>query len=316
MEHAETCEPLVRMSFLQDAIQLARDYGNTDLVEECTLRLQSIGEDNLDLKELRVEFNLPADAIEKGIREILEVPSWQDALRQLCSHPPSGDVDTNRANVEEEMRQHPLRSLFPEELLGGDGLPRMRVVSEEEKRNKRLVERETISIQLSALVLHEALKGVWEKWGPISVEELTAFLGERTHVTPELAAASARALHRFWNGDAEGALFTAVPRLEALARGLVLAGGLPAYRTQRASTPGQYPGLGALIGMLLAAGFNESWARYLGTLLTDPLGQNTRNELLHGFVDDPNEATATLVFVGILFLTLRVEVTPHDQAPP
>jgi hypothetical protein len=41
------------------------------------------------------------------------------------------------------------------------------------------------------------------------------------------------------------------------------------------------------------------------------LGENTRNELLHGFVDDPAEATATLVFVGILFLTLRVEVRPR-----
>jgi hypothetical protein len=60
--------------------------------------------------------------------------------------------------------------------------------------------------------------------------------------------------------------------------------------------------------MLLAAGFDERWVRYLGTLLSDPLGENTRNELLHGFVDDPGEATATLVFVGILFLTLRVEV--------
>jgi hypothetical protein len=310
MEHAEKCEPLVRMSFLQDAIKLARDYGSTDLVEECTRRLQSIGEDDLGLQEVRVELPLPPGTIEAGVKEILDLESWQDALRQLCSNPPSGDTETNRASVEEDMRAHPLRSLFPEEILGGDGLPRMRVVTDEEKRNKRLIERETLSTRLHALVLHDALKGVWDKWDPIPLDDLAAFLGAQDHVTPELAGALARSFHRFWNGDAEGAVFTAVPRLEALVRALVLAGGLPAYRTQRASTPGQYPGLGALLGMLFAAGFDERWVRYLGTLLSDPLGENTRNELLHGFVDDPAEATATLVFVGILFLTLRVKVTP------
>jgi hypothetical protein len=306
MEHAETCEPLVRMSFLKDAIKLARDYGSTDLVDECTRRLQSISEDGLGLQEVRVELPLPPGVIEAGVKEILDLESWQDALRQLCSYPPSGDTESNRASVEEEMRAHPLRSLFPEEILGGDGLPRMRLVTDEEKRNRRLVERETFSARLHALVLHDALTGVWEKWGPIPLEELAAFLGQRDHVRPELAAALARSLHRFWNGDPEGAVFTAVPRLEALVRNLVLASALPAYRTQRESSPGQYPGLHVLLGMLLAAGFDERWARYLATLLSDPLGENTRNELLHGFVDDPAEATATLVFVGILFLTLRL----------
>jgi Domain of unknown function (DUF4209) len=308
MEHAETREPLVRMSFLQDAIKLARDYGITDLVQECTRRLESIREEDLDLKEIKVDVPIPPGAIEAGVKEILDAGTWQDALRQLCSTPPSGNVDANRASVEKQMREHPLRSLFPEELLGGDGLPRLRIVTDDDKRSKRLVEHETLSIQLNALVLHPALQGIWEKWGPIPPEELASFLGEQRHVTPDLAAALARAFHRFWNGDAEGALFTAVPRLEALVRALVLAGGLPAYRTQRENKPGQYPGLGALLGMLLAAGFNESWVRYLGTLLSDPMGANQRNDLLHGFIDEPGEALATLVLVGVLFLALRVEL--------
>jgi hypothetical protein len=311
MKHAETCEPLVKMHFLQEAIKLARDYGLADLTQESTRRLQSISEEDLGLKEVRVEVPLPPGAIEAGVAEILNVGSWQDALRQLCSVPPSGSLDTNRLSVDQEMTAHPLLSLFPEEILGGDGLPRTRVATDEEKRNRRLAVHEILSIHLNALVLHDALRGIWEKWGPISLDDLTAFLGERDHVSPELAAALARAFHRFWNNDAEGAVFTAVPRLEALVRALVLAANLPAYRTQRATTPGQYPGLGALLGMLLAAGFEESWIRYFGTLLSNPLGENERNELLHGFVDDPADTTATLVFVGILFLARRVEVKPR-----
>jgi hypothetical protein len=309
MDHAESCEPLVRMSFLQDAIQLARDYGFTELVDECTLRLQSITEEDLDLTLTTVEIPIPAGAIEAGVHEILDVGSWQDAFRKLSSHPPSGDAAANRVYVDDLMKSHPIRSLFPEEVLGGDGLPRIRVTTEEDKHEKRVVEKELLSIQLDALVLHEALEQIWKKWGPISAEDLAMFLGARDHVRPELADALARAFLRFFNGDPEGAVFTAAPRLEALARDLVLQGGLPAYRTQRAKSPGQYPGLGALLAMLLAAGFDESWIRYLGTLLANPMGQNARNELLHGFIDVPPESWATLVFVGVLFLATHVTVT-------
>jgi hypothetical protein len=79
MDHAEACEPLVRMMFLQDAIQLARDYGFTELVDECPLRLQSITEKDLDLKPMSVEIPIPAGTIEAVVREILDAGSWQDA---------------------------------------------------------------------------------------------------------------------------------------------------------------------------------------------------------------------------------------------
>lgn len=313
IDHAESCEALVEMSFLKDAIELAHDYGFTELAQECTLRLQSITEEDLGLQQMAVEIPIPTGAIEKGVQDILDVESWQDALRKLSSHPPSGNAAANRARVDDLMKAHPIRSLFPEEVLGGDGLPRIRVTTEEEKREKRLVEHEALSMQLDALVLHEALVQTWKKWGPISAQELAAFLGARDHVRPELADALARAFLRFFNGDPEGATFTAVPRLEALARELVLQGALPVYRTQRARSPGQYPGLGALLAILLAAGLDDSWVRYLGTLLANPMGQNARNELLHGFVDLPPDSWATLVFVGVLFLAVHVTVTPRPN---
>jgi hypothetical protein len=133
MDHAESCEPLVRMAFLRDATQLARDYGCTDLLRECTLRLQSIREEDLGLEPISVEIPIPAGAIEKGVQEILAVESWQEALRKLSSHPPSGNVAANRTRVHELMKTHPLRSLFPEEVLGGHGLPSLRVMADEDK---------------------------------------------------------------------------------------------------------------------------------------------------------------------------------------
>jgi len=91
-------------------------------------------------------------------------------------------------------------------------------------------------------------------------------------------------------------------------RELVLAAGSPVYRTQRANAPGQYPGLGALLPELRTRGVDESWVRYLNALLASPMGDNARNELLHGFWDEPSETLAALVLVGVLFLAVRVSV--------
>jgi hypothetical protein len=163
-----------------------------------------------------------------------------------------------------------------------------------------------MAVQFDALALHPALVRIGERWGPIAVDELASFLGEQDHVDPELAAALARAFDRLFRGDVEGAIYTAVPRLEALARNLVLAGGLPAYKTQRETAPGQYPGLGALVRMLGDAGLDESWVRYL-KIFSGVTGENIRNELLHGFVAEPPDVWATLIFVGALFLALHVQ---------
>src|SRR5207249_3257474 len=58
------------------------------------------------------------------------------------------------------------------------------------------------------------------------------------------------------------------------------------YRLQRQTTPGQYPGLGALLGMLEAERhLDDTWFRYLHTVLTNPAGWNIRNEMSHGFLE-------------------------------
>lgn len=75
-------------------------------------------------------------------------------------------------------------------------------------------------------------------------------------------------------------------------------------------TPGQYPGLGALLPELLRAGMDESWYRYLNGYLASPRGANVRNELLHGFVDEPSQTTAALTMVGALYLAIREPVPP------
>ena len=96
----------------------------------------------------------------------------------------------------------------------------------------------------------------------------------------------------------------------------MLALGLPIYRTQRTTNPGQHPGLGFLLAALKGAGMDESWFRFLNGFLARPMGLNERNELLHGFIDDPTESTAALALLGALYLAVGIELKPADAEPP
>lgn len=73
-------------------MQLARDYGFSDLVDRITSELQKIEFDDLDLKRQSYELSIPVEAVESYISEFTTAKSWQDALRLLTMNPPSGDV--------------------------------------------------------------------------------------------------------------------------------------------------------------------------------------------------------------------------------
>jgi hypothetical protein len=150
----------------------------------------------------------------------------------------------------------------------------------------------------------------------LTIDQLADFFAASTHVDAPLAQALARDLRRLFTGDHEGALYTGAAHVEALARNLVLASAQPAYRTQRTNAPGQYIGLGALFSTLRVAGLDESWTRFLHGLLSNPMGLNYRNELLHGFVRETSEATAALLFVGIIYLARGVGINPPATDHP
>jgi uncharacterized protein DUF4209 len=302
--HAQSREGIARIHFLQEAASLAVDFGVADLREEAIARLQAIGIDDLDLVETRVEVPIPREEVERYLASFSEQETWEDALLLVLAHgPPSGVTPANREQAEKLARETPLLSVVSHMEVGGDGLPRFTATTEDEIRKHRLVRYEMQRAQLTAIFLPEAFERIWGKWGPIDEEALAAFLGINDHVAPELAAALARDFLRFFSDDHEGACYSTAPHVEALVRDVVLAIPLPVYRIHRQEAPGQYPGLGSLLGSLLAHGFDESWARFLHGFLSEPKGLNFRNELLHGFELDPGAANAALLLVCVLYLT-------------
>lgn len=130
------------------------------------------------------------------------------------------------------------------------------------------------------------------------------------------AASIARVVRRFTEGDYEGAAYTGIPLVERQCRELLLAIDAPLYRVQRERAPGTYPGLGALLPLLVERGLDESWYRFLRTFLSAPNGWNFRNEALHSFVDDVGWPGAGLALIAVLYLTLLRPHRESDDAGP
>ncbi len=310
MDEAERTAGLNRMRHLETAIKLARDYGFAALGDEATARLQALSTEDLGLMSNTMRFSFPEEAVEAYLSAFTDASSWEASLAMLfLGGPPSGDASKNRELAEQTVDHAPLYALVPKIRLGGDGLPRFTASTEEQRSEWLLAQHEALGLRMRGGVIAEALRRVWSRWGPISQGDLAEFLGQRTHVGGPLATVLASGFVRHFTGDFEGAAYILTPKIEALVRSAALACGLPLYRTQRAKSPGQYPGLGALLPELKKVGLDESWYRFLHTFLSSVAGTNTRNELLHGFLDEITEPTSALVVVAALYLAVGIEAT-------
>lgn len=319
LDAAAATNDVRRAHFLQVAVQHALSAGDPALREEATARLQQLTIEYLGLRGIRTGIILRGEEIAHAVRPVTDAANWADALDAFAMlGPPTGDVDVNRKVVDEHAKQFVLSSLFPVVLYGSDGLPRWQANNEAERREHELARQESMQLQFQRRLVAEALMRFPVHHPIPSHEELTAYFGRNRLVDQALAASLARAFLRWWAGDYEGAAFTVTPRIETLVRNLLLAVNAPLYRLQREQSPGQYPGLGFLLAQLQKRhGLPESWYRYLYTFLANPAaGWNVRNELLHGFLDDVDLITASLLLQCAASLTLlEPSATATASAP-
>jgi hypothetical protein len=301
---------LARMKNLETAIKLARDYGLPALADAATARLQALGSEDLGLKTHTARFTLPDQVAEAYFSAFTNAPSWEVSLGLLIAgDPPTGNVSVNREQAAQAATDAPLYAIISKTRLGGDHLPRFTASTDEQRSEWLLAECEIFRLNVQSRLIAEVLRRVWSKWGPIGQSELAAYLGQHTHVPEPLADLLARGFIRHFTGDFEAAAYTVTPKIEALARNIALACRLPLYRTQREKSPGQYPGLGALLPEMQKAGLNESWYRFLHTYLASVAGANFRNELLHGFVDEIAEPASALILTAALYLAIGIELS-------
>jgi hypothetical protein len=303
LDAADGTAGLIRAGHLKTALQRATALQRQDLIERAAAALQRISIDDLGLTSISAAIATSEEQVEQLIAPIVERADWREALGVFARYGPvTGDVARNREQVAEHASQFVLTSL-PMERVGGDGLPRFTPQSDEDRAEMALADQETYQLQTWAPILARALVEVVRKHGIPTLEDLATFLATGPLIDDQLASALARVLLRFWTGDYEGAAFTAAPRIEALARQLVLAVDAGVYQLQRATRPGQYPGLARLLEVLKDRGLDESWYRMMHTVCSNPAGGwNIRNEIGHGFVDDVQAPVAAVLLQALLHL--------------
>ncbi|GAA2080838.1 hypothetical protein IDH50_03210 [Aeromicrobium tamlense] len=275
----------VRMIHLERAASLARDHNLRDLHDEAIREMQRVSREDLGFQTFSTETALQMEVIAAEIVRSSEGASWQDALTSwLKTGSPAGSAKANREGAENLASKALVSQLgMPTVVYGRDGLPRWTAASEEDRRDHELARHEMFAIQFNGLILAEGLETISRSHGVPDVTELTLHLAHNGDGDFDLAGALARALHRFWAGDYEGALMTSALRVEAGARHLAVALDEAAYVTSRQSAPGVYVGIAALTDLLEKHGLDEDWKRFLLTYFVSPVGRNLRHDLAHGF---------------------------------
>ena len=312
LHEAERTEGMRRAELLREAAELARDRGVSELRDEAIRQLQNLKADDLELKRITTKVSIPTAEIDKIIETYLDADGWADALERFAFlEIPTGRTDENREAVAEQQQEAPLTSMLPTTIYGTDGLPVHRAASDEEQFEFHLTRNEVFRLQFWAPLGVEALTQIRERFGSPRAAVLEGWLAESAHVTAGTARSIRRALKHFWAGEYEAAVAVGIPRLEAMARQIVLLADAPIYRIEQGKVPGQYPGLGRLLEILDELGMPESMVRYLSTTFTKVPGLNLRNEFAHGAVDDPGRGLATVVCQALLMMA-RLPIETHD----
>ncbi|HWD03568.1 MAG TPA: DUF4209 domain-containing protein [Amycolatopsis sp.] len=313
---AEASAGLQKLGYLTKAVDYARDHGQIDLLATATTAMQAIGIEDLEMQTFRVPIEIPGEEISKWIGYFTQGDDWRVCLARFADGeqgtPPTGRIDESRAQVETLKKDASLYSMIPHSKIGGDGLPRWEPQNEDDQEEQRLADVELFRMQLYAPLFAKALYEIGFVHQPIR-EEVEEFFAERTFLPPDMPRVLADALTRYWRQDYEACAYLLAPKIETMLRALARAIDEPVYLTQRKNTPGKYVGLGTLISTLGKHGLDESWGRYLSTLLAGPTGWNLRNELAHGFVDEVSAPMAALLIQAALYVA---NLVPRADEPP
>jgi hypothetical protein len=312
-EAAAGAQGMLRFAHLQHALEVARVHGLGE-AEEIRRELQDFDRDELDLKRVSASASVPADEIEAVIVDLVGA-DWREGVTRVGAFgPPVGEYEDNASTVRELMEQHPIQFLFNRVILGPENSVIAEAASKEEQFLTQLARYEHQRASFWGLVLVEVLERIRDQHGTPSFEEAEQFFTSE-FVAPEAANGFARGLFLFWEGKPDEAAHVVVPRLEAVIRELCRRAGLVVTREPIDNRPGGVRGLGENLRQLHGR-FDESWWRYLWTLLVEPLGLNVRNLVSHGLVSRVEPPVAALTLQVACFLSLlRDKSGGSDDSP-
>lgn len=344
---AETSDSnAIRAMRLRQAVEIAELSGMKELRGRATKLLQEVRHLDLEMMRIRASTRRFQEQWEEAIAFVLGDPSAADGLQDDGPRPdndkeargetqqpmwalhlrafgnfeaPTGDPEANRKLVRTQRAATPLQALFPSQLQTPEGLPLYAPSNEDEHFELDMVRWETDLLEQWVYILSDALQRIGVEGTPAGPEIERFFLVGHA-VTASEAGMLARALERYWSGDAEAAAFTAFPLIEALLRNAALAADQGIYRLQKKQSPGQYVGLGILLDLFVEYyDVSKRDQRFFNALLNHPGGWNVRNLMAHGYILSAGSALAAVLIYAamkIVLLALRDPSDASDQPDP
>lgn len=303
LDEADRSAGTVKIIHLRSAAQAARNLGVKDLEEQAVAAIQATPVDEKDMQLLRASSELPAHFMGSVLRPFDEADDWRGALHEFLHIPcPSGSYDGN-VKLAESTLKGSLRSLFANIRFGTHGFPEQSADTPEEHLEMEVTSFELMGIDNWGRWFATGLGRMPAIYGIPDKDDIVAFLMDTYGCDQGMATGFATALRLFWQEEYAASVHVSVPRVEAGVRRLLLLLNEPVYRVEQGKKIGQFPGLGALLPLLVAEGFDRNWERFLGALLL-ARGHNLRNLLAHGFVDgiSRGHAASALRAAGLMTL--------------
>ena len=306
VDAAEGGQGLVQTSFIENALDLATQYGRKDLANELRTKLQAASED-IELSKTSAEVEIPAEKVDAYVSSFIDRDDFAISLRRFATHCPLPESRNETAEfVRSLMHDHPLQYLFTKVVLGPGNLPLKQVSTPEEHFESAMESHESMSIELWGTFAAQILDRVFDETSPSRSEVRDFFkLSELTEIVADRLA---EAYELYWDGRYDAAMMTALPRIETMLRDLSRRLGLVVFVEPRGNKPGGLKTLGAIL-YELTGHFDEQRRHYLVVLLCNPLTINLRNSALHGLIGEAGREYAALALHAATILSMY-SVTP------
>lgn len=315
-EESTKGDGILRVHRLEQALEIARDYGLNQEADELRRELGAIRPEDLQLKPISAELEIPGDEVERFLRSFEQAPSWKDALRMLAVQgPPGGSPQELADYVDQLMDEHPIQFLFTKSLVGPDNATAIfRAGTHEDHRRFALAEQRAQQARMWGVFCAQALHRIGQRDDRPARGALTEFL-TCDFIEADVAERLARATELFWDEQFDESAHVLVPRLERVLRELARQFGIPVVREPRPDREiGGVEMLGALLRDLEGAFADPGWHRYLLNLLADPLGLNLRNSISHGLHGTVGPADASLL-IQAAFVLAGMSIRPVEDPP-
>ena len=314
-EEGRKAAGILRPAFLERALDLATTHGLPELARELRVELQSITEEELDLKEFSAEVKVPSEEVDAFIGHFVRFDSWTDSLAAFGIHgPPGGEPEVIEERVAQMKAAHPLQFLVTRTVIDADLNVAIFHARDDAGHTRAAIAHERLfASRIWASLAVEVLERFIEKYGRPSDEDLadaftTAIIG------PATAASIAHAFSLYFKGAHDDAAHVLAPRLETVVRELARQLGLPIIREPVGEEPGRWRSLGDLLYNALPGRLpTPGWHGHLINLLIDPLGLNLRNVIAHGVRERIDRSDVVLLLHAACFLRL-VALSPSAEA--